>query len=615
MQNLPSTFGQTEKAVIYLRVSTEEQVDNYSLETQESICRKEAEKRKLEVAQIFKDEGRSAKTIDGRPALIEMLEFCRQHKKEVRAVIIYRLDRISRQTADYLAIRKKLVECDIKLISATEPTGSSPTEKFIETMLAGFAQMDNDVRSERSKTGMKARFMSGLSNGFVPIGYLIRDGYPVKDPATFDLIKKAWDLMETGTKTLKEVAEILRNEGVEGGRRNGRQGIIRAQTLSKIFKNKFYLGKIYSKKYNLEIQGQQTAMITEEQFYKVQSILDGRNVNISKPLARRNVDNPDFPLRRIVKCNTCGASLTAGWCTGKNKNKRYAYYFCPHRCKGMNTGGSKIDEKTIQKLDAIKPEENTGNLFNAWLRSKYKERFSTLEKRREVADTELKKLYDFRQVLIQKNISGVYSDEIFKDQNRIVEGKIQALNVTKNDDLIQKYNLEAITIFVKTKLVNITETYLKADLKQKRTLMCSIYPNGLRWDGNDYLKTEISPFWTGLLAFQRKPILIGTRGGSRTPDFLDRNQALYPLSYAGKFFSNPLPRPKRREATRAKIVYRTRFTTETILLFELIIAEVCEIFQLLDWQKFGRILRHKKRGGLWHYTIHIIQTKARERRA
>jgi hypothetical protein len=47
----------------------------------------------------------------------------------------------------------------------------------------------------------------------------------------------------------------------------------------------------------------------------------------------------------------------------------------------------------------------------------------------------------------------------------------------------------------------------------------------------------------------------------------------------------------------------------------LIIAEVCEIFQLLDWQKFGRILRHKKRGGLWHYTIHIIQTKARERRA
>lgn len=496
------------KAVIYLRVSTEEQVENYSLETQENICKKEAEKRKLEVAKAFRDEGKSAKTIVGRPALLEMLEYCRQHKKEVDAVIVYRLDRISRQTADYLAIRKKLSECDIKLVSATEPTGSSPTEKFIETMLAGFAQMDNDVRSERSKNGMKARFMSGLSNGYVPLGYLNQNGYAVKDSSTFDLVKKAWDLVATGHKTLKEIAQILRDDGIKGGKRDGKQGMIRAQTLSKIFKNKFYMGKIISKKYNLEVQGQHPAMVTEEQFYKVQSVLDGRNVNVSKPLARRNVDNPDFPLRRIVKCSICGASLTAGWCKGKNKH--YPYYFCPNRCKGTNTNRAKIDEKTEVLLNSIDPKEETGDLFNAWLRQKYRDRLTTLQKRREVADAELKKLYDFRQVLIEKNISGVYSDDIFKEQNRKVEEKIVALNVTKNDDLIQKYNLEAITLFVKTKLVNVTETYSNTGLKQKRTLMCSIYPQGLKWDGNAYLNSEISPFWTGLLAFQRKPVLLGT---------------------------------------------------------------------------------------------------------
>ncbi len=506
--------AQASKAVIYLRVSTEEQVDNYSLETQENICKKEAEKRKLEVGEIFRDEGKSAKTIAGRPALLEMLEYCRQHKKEVEAVIVYRLDRISRQTADYLAIRKKLAECDIKLVSATEPTGSSPTEKFIETMLAGFAQMDNDVRSERSKNGMKARFMSGLSNGFVPLGYLNQSGYAVKDPETFDLVRKAWDLIATEHKTLKEVAQILRDAGIKGGKRDGKEGMIRAQTLSKIFKNKFYMGKVFSKKYNLEVQGQHPAMVTEEQFYKVQAVLDGRNVNISKPLARRNVDNPDFPLRRIVKCSICGASLTAGWCKGKNQ--RYPYYFCPHRCKGTNTNRVKIDDKTEELLGGIKPKAETADYFNAWLRQKYRERLTTLQKRREIADTELKKLYDFRQILIEKNIQGVYSDDIFKEQNRKVEEKIQALNVTKNDDLIQKYNLEAITIFVKTKLVNITETYLKSDLKQKRTLMCSIYPNGLPWDGNDYLNTEISPFWTALLAFQRKPVLLGTPRGILT---------------------------------------------------------------------------------------------------
>src|SRR4051812_17165204 len=90
-------------AVIYLRVSTEEQVDNYSLETQENICRKQAEQRGLTVLEIFREEGRSAKTISGRPMLIQMLEYCRKRRKEIDAVLVYRLDRISRQTADYLA--------------------------------------------------------------------------------------------------------------------------------------------------------------------------------------------------------------------------------------------------------------------------------------------------------------------------------------------------------------------------------------------------------------------------------------------------------------------------------------------------------------------------------
>jgi DNA invertase Pin-like site-specific DNA recombinase len=124
-----------------------------------------------------------------------MLEYCRRNKRTIGAVFIYRLDRISRQTADYLAIRKKLTECDITLISATEPTGNSPTEKLVETMLAGFAQLDNDVRSERTKNGMRARFLSGLLTFKAPIGYINEGGYGLKDPETFDKVKKAWDLI------------------------------------------------------------------------------------------------------------------------------------------------------------------------------------------------------------------------------------------------------------------------------------------------------------------------------------------------------------------------------------------------------------------------------------
>src|SRR3989344_6274529 len=134
MTNSPYVIHEAgKKAIIYLRVSTEEQVDNFSLDTQEEICRREAEKKGYEIIEVFREEGRSAKTILGRPVLISLLEYCRKNKTKIQAVFAYRLDRISRQTADYLAIRKKLLEQDVSIISSTEPTGDSPTEKLVET--------------------------------------------------------------------------------------------------------------------------------------------------------------------------------------------------------------------------------------------------------------------------------------------------------------------------------------------------------------------------------------------------------------------------------------------------------------------------------------------------
>lgn len=507
---------QSQKAVIYLRVSTEEQVDNYSLDTQNDICTREAERRGYTISHTFREEGRSAKNIHGRPALIEMLEYCRKHKKEIDAVIVYRLDRISRQTADYLAIRKKLFECEIMLISATEPTGNSPTEKFVETMLAGFAQMDNDVRGERSRNGLRARFLAGLGNGCAPLGYLNQNGYAVKDPETFEEMKKGWELMATGKKTLREMAQILNERGLKGGAKKGKVCPVRAQMLNRIFRNKFYTGKVISSKHGQEVLGQHPPMITEEQYYKVQAILDGRNTNISVPLVRRNRDNPDFPLRRIVKCKNCGTSLTGAW--SKGKRQLYGYYFCPKRCvPDSNIRVETLEQATTELLNKVALTSQTTELLMAYLRKKYFERIATLQKRRDRADIELKKLYEFRQALIEKNMSGIYSDEMFKEQNQLAEEKIKNIQITKNDELIAKYNLEEISKFIKNKLENLSQTYLDSGLEEKRILLCSIYPSGLAWGHNSYSNTIISKFYTAILDLQEDCVSFGSGTGIRTP--------------------------------------------------------------------------------------------------
>lgn len=504
-------YADGKKAVLYLRVSTEEQVDNFSLGTQEEICRKEAEKRGYQVIEMFREEGRSAKSITGRPVLIQLLEYCRKHKHAVQAVFVYRLDRISRITADYLAIRKKLTENGVTILSATEPTGDSPTEKLVETILAGFAQLDNDIRSERSRNGLKARFLSGMIvTGQVPLGYTVQAGYAVKDVKTWDLMKKSWELMATGTKSLQEMADLMNIWGLKE-RRGKREFIIRAQRVDVLFRNKFYMGVLTSKTYLEEVKAQHVPIITEEQFYRVQAILDGRNPN-KVALAKRNHANPDFPLRRIVRCGVCGMGMTGGW--SKGRHAKYAYYRCGGVCKGVAAKAEILENSVVQTLKQVTPKKECLNLFITFLYRTYHQRLSRLQKIKNEADQEVATLKALRKTLVEKNLAGVYSDEVYKEQNSVIEDRMTKAQIVKDDATIDKYNIEDVTTFIRTLLADLGETYKRSSLSQIKVLLGSIFPSGLSWSQNGTLNRQISPLYQSICTFDTSAIF--PSAGERT---------------------------------------------------------------------------------------------------
>src|SRR3989344_262884 len=360
---METTSAIPKNAILYLRVSSEEQVENFSLGTQEEICTREATRRGYEIIETFREEGRSAKNISGRPELLKLLGFCRRNRRTVDAVFIYRLDRISRQTQDYLYIRQKLFDYGISIISANEPTGNSPTDKLLETIMASFAQHDNDVRSERTKNGMRARFLAGYFNGQPPLGYIIEHGHVIKD-SSFNDMKKAWELMATGTKSLSEMAKIMNGWGLRKVC-SGKEYLLRSQTADRLFRNKLYAGILTSSKYPEEVKGQHVPMITLETFLKVQAIIDGRN-RCGMTIGKRLQDNPDFPLRRAIKCGKCGGALSGGW--SKGRTKRYAYYVCKNRCGAPSIAVKKLDDSLIQFLQEITPPKEKLELFLLLLR-------------------------------------------------------------------------------------------------------------------------------------------------------------------------------------------------------------------------------------------------------
>ena len=158
-------------AVIYVRVSTKEQTENLSLPTQLRACEEYCRREGYEVLERFKEEGESAKTTD-RTELQNLLKYCSTQKGKVHFVVVYNLTRFAREKYDHFALRAHLKSLGISLRSATEPIDDTSTGKLMEGVLASFAQFDNDVRSERTRAGMRAALELGRWTFPAPLGYL-----------------------------------------------------------------------------------------------------------------------------------------------------------------------------------------------------------------------------------------------------------------------------------------------------------------------------------------------------------------------------------------------------------------------------------------------------------
>ena len=95
------------RVVIYCRVSSKEQVDNTSLESQERFCREFATRQGMEVTRVFIERGESAKTAD-RPQFQAAVKFCIEKRQGVGFFLVYKVDRFARNQEDHMAMRAVL---------------------------------------------------------------------------------------------------------------------------------------------------------------------------------------------------------------------------------------------------------------------------------------------------------------------------------------------------------------------------------------------------------------------------------------------------------------------------------------------------------------------------
>ena len=166
------------EAVIYLRVSTANRVDNYSLDNQLRSCTEYCVRNGITIARVFREEGESAKTA-ARTQLTALLNYCAVSGKKdgISLLIVDRVDRLARNAVDYTFIRHSLNKVNIQVRAVQENFDDSPAGRPLNLM-ASLAQLDNDARAARTRDGMKAAAAEGRWIWRTPVGFVRTGGIP-----------------------------------------------------------------------------------------------------------------------------------------------------------------------------------------------------------------------------------------------------------------------------------------------------------------------------------------------------------------------------------------------------------------------------------------------------
>jgi site-specific DNA recombinase len=157
------------KVAIYTRVSSEEQVDGYSLSAQEEQARRFAEFKGWTVVALYEEPGRSGKS-DLRPVFQQMIRDAEAHQFDV--ILVHKLDRFSRNVLDVLSYLKRLHQYDVSFTSVTEDFDfTTPMGRMLLTLLAAFAEWYLSNLSHETAKGKAERARKGDWNGTLPFGY------------------------------------------------------------------------------------------------------------------------------------------------------------------------------------------------------------------------------------------------------------------------------------------------------------------------------------------------------------------------------------------------------------------------------------------------------------
>ena len=139
-------------------------------------------------------------------------------------VIVWKLDRFSRDRYDSARYKVLLKKNNVRVVSATEVISSGADGILLESVLEGFAEYYSADLAEKVNRGMTENVLNKKCNGGTrPVGYVVDKEHHFQiDPLTAPFVLEAFNQYAEGA-TMKEISNYLKEKGVKNGRRYSAQ--------------------------------------------------------------------------------------------------------------------------------------------------------------------------------------------------------------------------------------------------------------------------------------------------------------------------------------------------------------------------------------------------------
>lgn len=360
------------KCFLYLRVSTEMQVDGYSLEAQKNCLKKFAEREELVIAGVYEDAGKSGKSIEGRPAFRRMLSDI-ESGAGIDYVMVYKLSRFGRNAADILNSLELLQTYDVNLICIEEGIDSSQTSgKLLISVLSAVAEIERENILEQTMNGRREKARQGKWNGGpAPYGYMIKDEILSINEEEAEIVRTIYDKYVNTRLGYSGIAKYFNLQGIKKTpRKESDIEEFSAHFIQLLIDNPVYCGKIAygrrskervkgkkneyklvkQKEYCL-VDGQHEGIISEELWQKAQEKRLASGIKYSSKLGKERA----HLLTGIIKCPKCGCGMYANrvcWTKKDGTYKEVMYYSCS---RNKQSRGRHCDYSANLKKTDIEP--------------------------------------------------------------------------------------------------------------------------------------------------------------------------------------------------------------------------------------------------------------------